>query len=101
MGARLRRAPALAVERERRTTEALHERLRRAPLLLVERKRAALENATSRLRVLSPSSTLARGYAIVRAEDAIVRSSSEVAPGRRIDVQLAEGGFGARVEETR
>ena len=101
VGARLRRAPALAVERERRTTEALHERLRRAPLLLVERKRAALENATSRLRVLSPSSTLARGYAIVRAEDAIVRSSSEVAPGRRVEVQLAEGGFGARVEETR
>src|SRR5688572_3858002 len=101
VGARLRRAPALAVERERRTTEALHERLRRAPLLLVERKRAALENATSRLRVLSPSSTLARGYAIVRAEDAIVRSSSEVEPGRRVDVQLAEGGFGATVEDTR
>ena len=79
MGARLRRAPALAVERERRTTEALHERLRRAPLLLVERKRAALENATSRLRVLSPR-------------------SSEVEPGQHVDVQVAEGGFGARVE---
>jgi exodeoxyribonuclease VII large subunit len=101
VGARLRRAPVLAVGRERRTTEALHERLRRAPLLLVERKRAALENATARLRVLSPSSTLARGYAIVRAEDAIVRSSSEVEPGGRVDVQLAEGGFGARVEDTR
>ena len=101
VGARLRRAPALAVERERRTTEALHDRLRRAPLLLVERKRAALENATSRLRVLSPSSTLSRGYAIVRAESAIVRSSSEVESGARVDVQLAEGGFGATVEETR
>lgn len=101
VGARLRRAPVLAVERERRTTEALHERLRRAPLLLVERKRAALENATARLRVLSPSSTLARGYAIVRAEDAIVSSSSEVSPGGRVEVQLAEGGFGARVEDTR
>ena len=101
VGARLRRAPALAVERERRTTETLHERLRRAPLLLVERKRAALENATSRLRVLSPSSTLARGYAIVRAEDAIVRSSSEVEAGHRVDVQLAEGGFGARVEDVK
>jgi hypothetical protein len=30
-----------------------------------------------------------------------VRSSSELAPGTRVDVQLAEGGFGARVEETR
>ena len=101
VGARLRRAPALAVERERRTTETLHERLRRAPILLVERKRAALENATSRLRVLSPSSTLGRGYAIVRAGDTIVRSSSEVEPGAARDVQLAEGGFGARVEDVK
>jgi exodeoxyribonuclease VII large subunit len=90
-----------ALEREGRTTEALHDRLRRAPLLLVERKRAALENATARLRVLSPSSTLSRGYAIVRADDAIVRSSTQVGPGTRVDVQLAEGGFGARIEETR
>ena len=29
------------------------------------------------------------------------RSSSEVEAGARVDVQLAEGGFGARVEETR
>lgn len=101
VGVRLRRAPVLVVERERRTTEAIHARLRSAPLLLVERKRAALENATARLRVLSPSSTLARGYAIVRAENAIVRSSSDVELGARVDVQLAEGGFGARVEETR
>jgi exodeoxyribonuclease VII large subunit len=101
VGARLRRAPVLAVERERRTVEGLHERLRRAPLLLVERKRAAVENATARLRVLAPTSTLARGYAIVRADDAIVRSSSQLAPGTRVDVQLAEGGFGATVEETR
>ena len=99
--ARLNRAPALAVERENRRVESLHERLRSAPLLLVERKRAALENATARLRVLSPSSTLSRGYAIVRGEDGILRSSSALEAGAHVDVQLAEGGFGARVEETR
>ena len=99
--ARLRRAPRHALERERRHVESLNERLRRAPLLLVERKRAALENATARLRVLSPKSTLGRGYAIVRGADGIVRSSQDVAPGAHVDVQLAEGGFGARVEETR
>ena len=99
--ARLRRAPAQAVERERRRMDSLHERLRRAPLLLVERKRARLENATARLRVLSPSSTLGRGYAIVRDAGGIVRSSQTLEPGSQVDVQLAEGGFGARVEETR
>jgi exodeoxyribonuclease VII large subunit len=99
--ARLRRAPGHALERERRRVDSLNERLRRAPLLLVERKRATLENATARLRVLSPKSTLGRGYAIVRGADGIVRSSEDVAQGEHVDVQLAEGGFGARVEKTR
>ena len=98
---RLRRAPRLAVERERRNVDALHERLRRAPRLLVERKRAKLEHATGRLRVLSPKSTLARGYAIVRGADGIVRSSETLAPGVHVDVELAEGGFGATVEDRR
>ncbi len=99
--AALERGARRALEREQARVDALHVRLRAAPLLLVERKRAALENATARLRVLSPSSTLARGYAIVRADDGIVRSSAELSPGAHVDVQLAEGGFGARVEETR
>src|SRR5919106_2196603 len=97
----LARGARRSVEREHERTETLHERLRRAPLLLVERKRASLENATARLRVLSPSSTLERGYAIVRGEDGILRAAAELERGTRVDVQLAEGGFGATVEETR
>jgi exodeoxyribonuclease VII large subunit len=54
-----------------------------------------------RLRTLSHQSTLARGYAIVRTETGILRTSASVAPGERIDVELAEGGLAARVEETR
>jgi exodeoxyribonuclease VII large subunit len=99
--AALERGTRRALERERQRIDVAHERLRRAPLLLVERKRAALENATARLRVLSPNATLTRGYAIVRREAGIVRSSADVEPGERVDVQLAEGGFGARVEDTR
>ena len=99
--AALERGARRALERERLRVDATHDRLRRAPLLLVERKRAALENATARLRVLSPKATLTRGYAIVRSGDAIVHSSADVAPGEQVDVQLAEGGFGARVEDTR
>jgi exodeoxyribonuclease VII large subunit len=99
--ASLERGTRRALERERQRIDVAHERLRRAPLLLVERKRAALENATARLRVLSPNATLTRGYAIVRREDGIVRSSADVEPGERVDVQLAEGGFGARVEDKR
>jgi exodeoxyribonuclease VII large subunit len=50
------------------------------------------------LRALSPRSTLERGYAIVRASDAIVRSPEQVRPGDPLRVDVAEGGFGARVE---
>jgi exodeoxyribonuclease VII large subunit len=89
------------LERDRDRLERTHERLRRAPALAVERKRAALEHAAGRLRALSPRSTLQRGYAIVRSEDGIVRSASTVATGDRVDVELAEGGFGARVEQPR
>jgi exonuclease VII large subunit len=44
---------------------------------------------------------LARGYAIVRTDNGIVRSSTELESGSRVEVELAEGGFGARVEETK
>jgi len=97
---RLRAAPRLAVERESRRVEQARDRLRRAPALAVERKRAALESAAGKLRVLSPLKTLERGYAIVRTESQLVRSASDVAPGVRVEVALAEGGFGARVEDT-
>ena len=69
-------------------------------MLAVERKRAALESAAGKLRVLSPMKTLERGYAIVRTESQVVRSAQDVAPGVRVEIALAEGGFGARVEDT-
>jgi exodeoxyribonuclease VII large subunit len=90
-----------ALERARRLLTRDHERLGRAPALLVERKRAALEGLSGQLRTLSPQKTLARGYSIVRSDNAIVRSSSEVAPGSRVEVELAEGGFGASVEDVK
>jgi len=97
---RLRAAPRLALERESRRIEQARERLHRAPALAVERKRAALESVAGKLRVLSPMQTLERGYAIVRTESKVVRSAADVAPGARVEVALAEGGFGARVEDT-
>ncbi len=90
-----------ALERERRRLDVSRDHLRRAPLLLVERRRAAVEHSAGRLRALSPRATLDRGYAIVRTAGSIVRSSSEVATGTQVDVELGTGGFGATVEDTR
>jgi len=90
-----------ALERARSSLARDRERLDRAPALLVERKRAGLEALAGRLQALSPQRTLARGYAIVRTDNEIVRSGADLEAGNRVDVELAHGGFGALVEETR
>jgi exodeoxyribonuclease VII large subunit len=96
---RLRAAPRVVLERQGQRVERAHERLRRAPALAVERKRAALESTAGRLRVLSPQKTLERGYAIVRTDSKLVTKSADVAPGTHVAVRVAEGAFGARVED--
>ncbi len=97
----LARGTRAALDRERRRLDLSRDHLRRAPLLVLERRRAALEQAAGRLRALSPKATLERGYAIVRAAGEIVRSSSQVAAGGHVDVELGTGAFGAEVRETR
>jgi exodeoxyribonuclease VII large subunit len=96
---RLRAAPRVVIERQGQRLERAHERLQQAPALAVERKRAALESTAGRLRVLSPQKTLERGYAIVRTESKVVTTSADVPPGTRVDVRVADGAFGARVED--
>jgi exodeoxyribonuclease VII large subunit len=97
----LARGAGAALERARSSLTRDRERLDRAPALLVERKRAGLEGLVGRLQALSPRKTLARGYAIVRTDNGILRSSTELESGSLVDVELAEGGFDARVEETK
>lgn len=96
---RLRAAPRLGLERNSLSLERTHERLRSAPRLTVERKRATLDSSAAKLAALSPMQTLRRGYAIVRTDSHLVTSSADVAPGGRVDVTLAAGAFGARVED--
>jgi exodeoxyribonuclease VII large subunit len=97
---RLRARPLSAVEREEQRLERTRERLRQAPALAVERKRAALENSAAKLVALSPAQTLERGYAIVRTDSGnVVASTSDVSAGAHVDVTVADGGFGARVED--
>jgi exonuclease VII large subunit len=48
---------------------------------------------------LSPQKTLERGYAIVRTDTGLVTSRVAVARGDHVDVRVADGSFGARVED--
>jgi exodeoxyribonuclease VII large subunit len=95
----LARGTRRTLDRELHRLDVTRDRLRRAPPLVLERRRASLEHVAGRLRALSPRATLERGYAIVRSGGGIVRASSQVGAGTRVDVELGTGRFGARVEE--
>jgi exodeoxyribonuclease VII large subunit len=100
-----RRRATLAVravlERQTDRLERLRERLGGAPRLLLERRRAALDRSGARLQALSPLATLDRGYAIVRSGAGAIRDSAVVAPGDRLEIQLAAGSLAATVDEVR
>ena len=98
---RLGAGSARVLERDRGRLARSRERLTSAPLLLLERRRAALDRSGARLHAISPRATLARGYAIVRAGGAVLHDATGVAPGVLVDVELARGGLGARVEDVR
>jgi exodeoxyribonuclease VII large subunit len=94
--ASLQRSVRRTLEREQQRLAHVRVRLDRAPTLALERKRAALEHAHGRLRALSPRSTLARGYAIVRNVDGIVLAPPD--SGAHVDVEVTDGQFGATVD---
>jgi exodeoxyribonuclease VII large subunit len=87
------------LERYRVRLDRERERLAAAPGLLLERRRAVLDRTAARLQALSPRATLARGYAIVRLDDLVVKDATVVGRGAGIEVELARGGLRARVED--
>jgi len=98
---RLDLAARAHLDRRRNALERQGERLRRAPRLLLERRRSALDHTGARLQALSPLATLNRGYAIVRSGSSALRTAAGVASGDRVDIRLASGFLGARVDEIR
>jgi exodeoxyribonuclease VII large subunit len=64
-------------------------------------RRERLGGLVARLESLSPTATLARGYAIVRHHETgvIVNSVRQVALGDPLSVRVTDGAFGVKVEE--
>lgn len=52
-----------------------------------------LDTAGKMLEVLSPASTLARGYSITRVDGKAVTSVDQVTPGALLEITLADGSF--------
>ncbi|WP_028646953.1 exodeoxyribonuclease VII large subunit [Nocardiopsis sp. CNT312] len=103
----IRSRPALAspVREVDRLTEQvleLRDRARRSLTVSLDRAGDGLAHTRARLHALSPATTLARGYAIVRRDDgSVVRSAQETAPGETVSVRLAEGSVTAIVDGVR
>jgi exodeoxyribonuclease VII large subunit len=74
-------------------------RLRRALAGHVERAAARLAALHGRLEALSPSSVLARGYAIARdaGSGAVLRAARDATPGQLLDLLLHDGQLAAQV----
>jgi exodeoxyribonuclease VII large subunit len=74
-------------------------RLKNGGRSFLDNRRHRLEALSAHLDHLNPSAVLARGYSIVTRHDgAIVRDSSELELGSLVDLRLARGRAGARIE---
>jgi exodeoxyribonuclease VII large subunit len=67
--------------------------LETAQTLRLDRNRQQLKSAGRQLDILSYKGTLARGYAVVRSEDAIVTSRKEAAAASGLRIEFADGEF--------
>ncbi len=90
-------APNLQAARQH--AAELVDRGHRTLLGRVARERAMLAGLRDGLRALGPTATLERGYAVARLSDGqIVRSPEQTAVGDTLEVVVAHGSLGARVE---
>lgn len=92
LAARLDLAAEAAFSRAQGGTENLLDRLDRLSSSLFTEHRHALERLALKLEGLNPRAPLERGYALARTRDGhVVKSIHELAPGRRILVEVRDG----------
>ena len=96
-------APAARLAVWRTRLSRSDERMRGALAARLAAVRGRIAVAAGRLDSLSPLGVLARGYAIARRadDDRIVRRASDVEPGDRLAVRVAEGSLEATVTGVR
>ena len=92
-------SPRRVVDANRQQIDGLTDRLDRATRRMLDRQHARLAVAGAGLSAVSPTATLARGFAIVRdADGQVIRSVVQARSGDDITIQVSDGTFGARVE---
>ena len=90
--------PRLAAARG--SLAALEQRLRSAAGSRLHTRRAMLQVQAARLDAASPQRALERGFALIHtANGRLARSTADLPPGSRVNLQLADGTRAAIVEE--
>ena len=93
--------PALFMSRFEQGFDLAFESFATAKDRMFENYTEKTETLRGRLKILSPRNTLARGYAIAqKADGTVIKTSSDVAAGEKINVRLDRGSLGAEVQET-
>lgn len=93
--------PERQLMNDRQRVDSLAARLEQTVRQRLARASSELALAEAGLSGVSPLATLSRGYAIIEgASGSIVRSITQVQPGERLRVQVADGMFGADVVES-
>jgi exodeoxyribonuclease VII large subunit len=75
----------------------LGQRLITAMRRRLEMQRQCLDRLSNTLAAIGPQATLARGYALVTRDGALVRNSTSVARGDTLAIRLAKGALDAKV----
>lgn len=92
-------SPRRGLDSSRQRLDSATNRLDRTMAWYLERGKSRLALARTELMAVSPRSTLARGYAIVRRDDGrVVRSVEDVEKGDLLRVEVSNGEFGAVVD---
>lgn len=71
--------------------------LNRALLSLFAHERQTLGHLVEKLELLSPTSVLARGYALIRGGDGVIRSVSQLTTGQEVAIIVADGQRKAKI----
>jgi exodeoxyribonuclease VII large subunit len=100
MAGRSLRPPRLDLPAQR--LAGLRDALVRAERSLLEEAVRSAQARAGALALVNPKSVIERGYAIVRDRHGkVMRSPAQAAAGDPLDVELAEGRLGVRVEPHR
>jgi len=90
------------IARNREVLAGKRNRLYSAARTWLQSRRSRLELQVGRIHALSPLAILERGYAICRNEQGVIlRATAGVVCGDRVDVMLARGRLGCRVEQVK